>query len=73
MADAFIQVLKMFNIEAEDIYIPSFLDMSDIEFRTTKARKEQIDCVFKRYIDQNTYDDGLSLVDLEGGDWYAIY
>lgn len=73
MADAFLQVLKMFHIEPEDIYIPSFLDMSDIEFRTTRAKKDQIDYVFKRLIDQNTYDDGLSLVELEGGDWYAIY
>lgn len=73
MADAFLQVLKMFHIEPEDIYIPSFLDMSDIEFRTTRAKKDQINCVFKRLIDQNTYDDGLSLVELEGGDWYAIY
>ena len=73
LADAFLQVLKMFNIGPENIYIPSFLDMSDIEFRTTKDKKEQIDYVFKRYIDKNTYDDGLSLVELEGGDWYAIY
>ena len=73
LADAFLQVLEMFHVRPEDIYIPSFLDMSNIEFRTTKSRKEQIDCVFKRYINKNTYDHYLSLVELEGGDWYAIY
>ena len=73
LADLFLQTLKLFRIKPEDIYIPSFLDMSDIEFRTTKAKKEQIDYVFKRLVDKNSYDDGLSLVELEGGDWYAIY
>ena len=73
LADAFLQVLEMFHIDAEDIYIPSFLDMSDIEFWATRSQKEQIDYVFKRYIDKNSFDHGLSLTELEGGDWYAIY
>ena len=73
LADAFLQVLNMFNIYPEDIYIPSFLDLSDIGFRTTRAKKEQIEYVFRRYIDKNTFDHGCSLIELEGGDWYAIY
>lgn len=73
LADAFLQVLEMFHIEPEDIYIPSFLDMSNIEFRTTKDKKDQIDHVFKRYINKNFITMGQSLTELEGGDWYAIY
>lgn len=73
LADAFLQVLNIFHIKPEDIYIPSFLDMSNIEFRTTKARKEQIDCVFRRYLNKNYIQISRCIVELEGGDWYAIY
>ena len=73
LADAFLQVLTMFHISPEDVYIPSFLDMSDIEFRTTRAKREQIECVFRRYINKNYIIHGKSLTELEGGDWYAIY
>lgn len=82
IADLFMQILEMFGADIEDIYIPSFLDMSQIEFRTTKARRQQIDYVFRNYLSEKT--DGLwdekwtgksnqSFVELEGGDWYAIY
>ena len=82
LADWFLVILEMFHIDPEDIYIPSFLDMSQIEFRTTKNKRQQIDYVFRHYISSMT--DGLwdcrwcnnytqSHVDLLGGDWYAIY
>ena len=73
LADAFIYVLNMFHIEPEDVYIPSFLDMSDIEFRTTKAKRDQIECVFRRYLNKTYMMFGQSITELEGGDWYAIY
>lgn len=73
LADDFLQVLKMFCIDPEDVYIPSFLDMSDIEFRTTEKRKDQIEYAFRRYINKNWYQVGNSLTEIEGGDWYAIY
>lgn len=73
LADAFLQILEMFRVDPEDIYIPSFLDMSNIEFRTTKAKKDQINCVFRRYLDKNFIRIGNALTELEGGDWYAIY
>lgn len=73
LADSFIQVLEMFHVDPEDIYIPSFLDMSDVEFRTTTAKKEQIECVFRRYINKNYILIGQSLTELEGGEWYGIY
>lgn len=82
IADAFMQVLKMFNTDVEDVYIPSFLDMSQIEFRTTKAKRQQIDYVFRHYLSDNfiglwdhrwANKKSQSHVDLEGGDWYAIY
>ena len=80
LADMFLQILKMFHIYPEDVYIPSFLDMSNIEFRTTKAKKEQIDQVFKACLvvselihGKNFISIGHSLTELEGGDWYAIY
>ena len=71
--DIFVYILESFKIDPEDIYIPSFLDMSDIEFRTTTAKKEQIECVFRRYINKNFILIGRSLTELEGGEWYAIY
>ena len=73
LADEFLQVLEMFRIGTEDIYIPSFMDMSQIEFRTTKARRLQIDCVFRHYISKRYHRINKSMVELEGGDWYAIY
>ena len=73
LADMFLQVLKMFHIQPEDVCIPSFLDMSDIEFRTTKKKKEQIDCVFRRCLNKNYIQISRCITELEGGDWYAIY
>lgn len=80
LADAFLQILEIFHIDPEDVYIPSFLDMSDIEFRATKDKRDQIECVFKRYIiisetnrGKNFISIGQSITELEGGDWYAIY
>ena len=73
LADAFLQVLEMFHIAPEDIYIPSFLDMSDIVFRTTKKKRKQIECVFRRYLKRNYKIFSESITELEGGDWYSIY
>lgn len=80
LADEFLQILELFHIDAEDIYIPSFLEMSQVEFRTTRAKRRQIDYVFRNYIsrehgglwDYKWVKDG-SFIELEGGDWYAIY
>lgn len=63
LADAFIQVLNVFHISPEDTYIPSYLDMSQIEFRTTRKKRLQIEYVFRRYAGQSS---------TEGSDWYAI-
>ena len=38
-----------------------------------KIVKEQIDYVFRRYIDKNCIVIGKAIVEFEGGDWYAIY
>ena len=73
LADAFLQILELFHISTEDIYIPSFLDMSQIEFRTTKQKRIQIEYVFKRFINKNYIRIDNTFVELEGGDWYAIY
>jgi hypothetical protein len=73
LADAFLYVLNLFHVSTEDIYIPSFLDMSQIEFRTTKAKKMQIEFVYRRFIDKNLRRNDHILTELEGGDWYAIY
>ncbi len=73
LADMFLQILEMFHINPEDVYIPSFLDMSNIEFRVTKARKDQIECVFKRFVNKNFIRVGNAVTEFEGGDWYAIY
>ena len=73
LADQFLQVLELFHIYPGDVYIPSFLDMSNIEFTTTRYKKEQIEYVFKRYIDKNCITIGNSIVEFQGGDWYAIY
>lgn len=82
LADAFLQILELFHIGPEDIYIPSFMEMSQIEFRTTKAKRQQIDYVFRHYISKNfiglwdnrwSNRNSQSFVELERGDWYAIY
>lgn len=73
LADMFLHILEMFHIDPEDVYIPSFLDMSNIEFRVTKARKDQIECVFRRFVNKNFIRVGNAVTEFEGGDWYAIY
>lgn len=73
LADAFLQVLEQFHIGPEDIYIPSFMDMSQIEFRTTKKIRWQIEYVFRRYINKDCARIDSTFVELKGGDWYAIY
>ena len=73
LADAFLQVLEVFRLDPEDVYIPSFLDMSNIEFWATRSQKEQIDYVFRRYINKNCIVIGKAIVEFQGGDWYAIY
>lgn len=73
LADTFLHILEMFNVDPEDVYIPSFLDMSNIEFRVTRSKRDQIECVFRRYINKNFISISKSITELEGGDWYAIY
>lgn len=73
LADAFLQILEMFGVYPQDTYIPSFLDMSNIEFRTTRAKRYQIEYVFRRYINKNYILVNHSIVEIEGGDWYAIF
>ena len=73
LADDFLQVLKMFLVDPDDIYIPSFLDMSNIEFRTTEARKQQIEYVYRRYVNKNFFRINNTITEFEGGDWYAIF
>ena len=90
-ADMFLQVLELFHVGTEDIYIPSYLDMSQVEFRTTKEKRQQIDYVFRHLLTKNKIElwearwvtakswnsifnpHSQSYVQLEGGDWYAIY
>ena len=73
LADAFLQILEVFHIKADDIYIPSFLDMSNIEFRTTRRKRYQIEYVFRRYINRKCRRINSSITEIKGGDWYAIY
>ena len=73
LADSFIQVLKMFMIDPLDVYIPSFLDMSNIEFRATPKRRLQIEYVFRCCINKSWWNISKSITEIEGGDWYAIY
>ena len=54
-ADQFVQVLKAFNAPIVDEYIPSFGDFSQVMFIATKARKRQIEYVFKRYVGNDPY------------------
>lgn len=49
IADKFIQVLKCFGIVPYYDYIPSYLDFSEVHFRTTEKKRLQIEYVFKRY------------------------
>lgn len=49
-AEIFLVVLNMFHIIPDDEYIPSYLDFSQIHFFTTRKKKEQIECVFKRFL-----------------------
>lgn len=73
LAEKFLQVLEVFNIDPRDVYIPSFLDMSNIEFRATESTKLQIEYVFNRYIDKNCIKINHSITEVEGGNWYAIF
>ena len=61
VADIFLQVLECFCINPYDTYIPSYLDFSQIHFRATKKKREQIEYVFKRFIKG------------KGGIYYAIH
>ena len=50
IADRFLKILYLFRVNPEDIYImPEYFDISQIEFRTTEQKKEQIRYVFRRY------------------------
>ena len=49
LADMFLQVINCFEISPYDTYIPSYLDFSQVHFRTTRKKREQIEYVFKRY------------------------
>ena len=73
LAEDFLEVLKMFCIDPQEVYIPSFLDMSNIEFNTTEKRKIQIEYVFRRYVNKSWFRVNHSITEIEGGDWYAIY
>lgn len=49
LAGKFLKVLYLFHVSPEDIYIqPDFFDISQIEFRTTKKKKDQMGYVFRR-------------------------
>lgn len=73
LADQFLQILEVFRLTPEDVYIPSFLDYSDIEFRTTPERRKQIEYVFWQYLKKTHKRKTSSIVELEGGEWYAIF
>ena len=55
VADMFKQVLEMFGIKPYDEYIPSYLDFSQLRFMTTKKKCEQIEYVFRRYLEWKVY------------------
>lgn len=64
--DRFLRILTVFRINPEDIYIsPDFFDVTQIEFRTTKKKKMQIECVFRRLIELEGH--------LNGDAIYQIY
>ena len=76
LADKFLLILELFHVHPYNTYIPSFLDMSDIEFRTTKKKREQIEYVFLSYINKDYWRISDSVVQFDGleeGYWYAIY
>jgi len=73
LADMFLQILEVFRLTPEDVFIPSFLDYSNIEFRTTPDRRKQIEYVFWQYIKKKHKKVNKSIVELEGGGWYAIF
>ena len=76
LADKFLQVLELFRVYPYNTYIPSFLDMSNIEFRTTKKKREQIEYVYLKYINKKHKKVNSSLIeftDMEEDYWYAIY
>lgn len=76
LADKFLHILELFRIYPYSTYIPSFLDMSNIEFRTTKKKRKQIEYVFLQYINKDYWRVSDSLVQFDGseeGYWYAIY
>ena len=55
LAYKFIQILKAFHIEPYVTYIPSFLEYSQVKFFAPKKKKDQIKCVFNRYILPDPY------------------
>ena len=76
LADTFLQILELFHVHPYNTYIPSFLDMSNIEFRTTRKKRQQIEYVYLRYINKDYWRVSESLVQFDGdeeGYWYAIY
>ena len=49
LASQFLRILYLFHINPEDIYVtPDFVDMSQIEFRTTPKKRDQMTYVFRR-------------------------
>lgn len=49
LASRFLKVLYLFHVSPEDIYIqPDFFDASQIEFRSTQKKEEQMIYVFRR-------------------------
>lgn len=62
LANKFLRILYIFCVNPEDIYVmPDFFDISQIEFRTTQKKEEQMIYVFRR------------LTNAEIGDDYEIY
>ena len=55
VADMFKQVLKCFCIEPYEEYIPSYLDFSQVHFMATPKQREQIEYVFRRYLEWKVY------------------
>lgn len=58
LANQFLTLLYMFHVSPEDIYVtPDFVDMSQIEFRTTKKKRDQMTYVFRRLTNAKIGDD----------------
>lgn len=55
VADEFLQILNAFDVSIVDVYMPSYLDFSQIEFIATEAQKEQIEYVFKRSLGNDPF------------------